>query len=105
MVFVSGQRPTNPVTGEISDDFRMQARQVLENIAAILGQAGLSMADIVRTTVYLNDIADFSEMNDVYAEFFAEPFPARTTVGASLRGIKIEIDAIAVRGKTDDGQL
>jgi enamine deaminase RidA (YjgF/YER057c/UK114 family) len=55
------------------------------------------MSNIVRTTVYLNDIADFGEMNDVYAEFFEEPFPARTTVGAELRGIKIEIDAIAVR--------
>jgi 2-iminobutanoate/2-iminopropanoate deaminase len=96
-IFVSGQRPVDSATGKIDEDFKRQARQVLANISAILRQAGLSMSNIVRTTVYLNDIADFGEMNDVYAEFFEEPFPARTTVGAELRGIKIEIDAIAVR--------
>ncbi len=69
----------------------------MTNIACILQQAGLSTDDVVRTTVYLNDIADFAEMNAVYGTFFKQPFPARTTVGAQLRGIKIEIDAIAVR--------
>lgn len=97
MVFVSGQRPADPKTGAISDDLKQQVRQVLENIAGVLKEAELSMDDVVRTTVYLDDIAYFADMNEVYTEFFNEPFPARTTVGVQLRGIKAEIDAIAVK--------
>jgi reactive intermediate/imine deaminase len=97
-IFVAGQRPQDPVTGAISDDVREQTRQCLQNVKAILDAAGSSMANIVRTNVYLSDIADFSAMNEVYSSMIPEPYPARTTVGAQLRGIKVEIEVIALQG-------
>ena len=77
-VYVSGQLPIDPATGGFAgDDIQSQTRQSLTNIQAILAQAGMTMADVVKTTVLLADIADFGAMNDVYAQFFAEPYPAR----------------------------
>lgn len=96
-VFTAGQRPQDPVTGEIKKDIKDQTRQVIKNIESILKEAGCSLEDVVRTTVYLSDIKYFDEMNSVYKEMFSEPFPTRTTIGVQLRGIDVEIDAIALK--------
>lgn len=95
LVFVSGQGPVRDgetVRGTIEEETRL----VLENVAAVLEQAGASMEDAVRCGVFLADLDDFAAMNEVYAEFFGDPPPARTTVAALLPGIKVEIDCIAV---------
>lgn len=99
MVFVSGQIPIDPATGALIDgDIGAQTTRVLENIRAILSAAGTSMAQVVRTTVYLADMSDFSAMNDVYARYFPAPAPARATIQAARlpRDARIEIDAIAL---------
>lgn len=96
-VFVSGQRPVDPLTGELKQGIKDQTRQVIANIQSVLKEAGCTLDDVVRTTVYLSDIGYFNEMNEVYQELMPKPFPARTTFGASLRGILIEIDAIALK--------
>lgn len=98
-VFVSGQRPSDPVTGELKQGIKEQTRQVITNIQSVLKEAGCSLDDIVRTTVYLSDISYFNEMNEVYEEMMPKPFPARTTFGVQLRGILIEIDAIALKSE------
>jgi reactive intermediate/imine deaminase len=95
LMFLSGQRPVHPETGAIPESIDAQARQVLRNLQAVLAECGRDLGDVAKVTVYLNDIADFDRMNAVYREFFADPYPARTTVAASLRGILVEIDAIA----------
>ena len=95
---VSGQIPIDPATGEFAGDtIEEQTRQSLTNVRAILAAAGASMADVVETEVMLADIADFAAMNAVYAEFFAEPYPARAAfqVAALPRGAKVEIKAVA----------
>lgn len=94
-VYVSGQGPLRDgelVTGAISE----QTRAVMENLGAVLAEAGASYDDVVRCGVFLADLDDFEAMNAVYATYFSEPLPARTTVGAHLPGIKVEIDCIAV---------
>ena len=95
LVFVAGQRPQDPVTGQINDEIGAQTRQVLQNVRSVLEAAGCTLADVVKVAVYLADLRDFDTFNAVYREFFAEPYPARTTVGSSLRGILVEIDVIA----------
>lgn len=95
---VSGQIPIDPATGAFAgDDIQAQTRQCLTNIAAILKEAGASMDDVVETTVILTDIADFAAMNEVYGEFFSEPYPARAAfqVVALPKGAKVEIKAVA----------
>jgi 2-iminobutanoate/2-iminopropanoate deaminase len=97
-VFCSGQIPLDPRTGGLVDaDFTAQARQVLENLAAVLAAAGLTPRDVVKTTVFLVDLADFAVLNEIYGQYFEDPFPARSTVqvAALPRGAKVEIDAIA----------
>jgi reactive intermediate/imine deaminase len=97
-VLCSGQIPLDPASGAIvAGDFAAQARRVLDNLSAVVGAAGLSMADVVRTTIYLTDLADFAVLNEIYAEYFAAPFPARSTVqvAALPRGARVEIDAMA----------
>lgn len=98
-VFVSGQLPVNPADGTMPATIEDQTRQSLTNIAAILDEAGLTMSDIVKTTVLLSDLADFGAMNAVYAEFFHADKPARVCyqVVALPKGAKVEIDAIAGR--------
>ena len=93
--YVSGQGPLRDgvVSGDTSQE---QPRVALGNLAAVLASAGASLADVVRCGVFLADMADFHGMNDVYAEFFPDPLPARTTVGATLPGILVEIDCVAV---------
>ncbi|MGH9344573.1 MAG: RidA family protein [Terriglobia bacterium] len=100
-VFVSGQGAINPKTNELAlGDIRSETRQTLRNIQTILEAAGSSLKDVVRLGVFLADMKDFEAMNEVFREFFPEDPPARSTVGAQLPKIKIEIDAIArVRNK------
>ena len=100
-VYVSGQLPIDPSTGAFAgEDINSQTRQSLTNIKAILTEAGMSMADVTKTTVLLADIAEFGAMNEVYAEFFAEPFPARAAfqVAALPKAAKVEIECVAVKG-------
>ena len=95
-VFVAGQGPVNPKTNELElGDVGSQTRRTLENIRAILEAAGSSLRDVVRVGVFLADIKDFDAMNAVYGEFFPQDQPTRTTVGAQLPRIKVEIDCIA----------
>ena len=99
-VYVSGQLPINPATGEFAGaDIASQTRQSLTNIQAILAANGMTMADVVKVTVLMQDIAEFAAMNAVYAEFFTEPYPARAAyqVAALPKAAKIEIEAIAVK--------
>lgn len=100
-IYVSGQLPINPATGEFAGaDIRAQARQSLENIKAILAAAGTDMAHVVKTTVLLQDMADFAAMNEVYAEYFSEPYPARAAfqVAKLPKNALVEIEAVAVTG-------
>jgi|SRR5579862_584497 len=100
LLFVSGQIPIDPATGQIIDDktIQGQTRRVLQNLTAIVRAAGGSADNIVRTTVFLRDMAEFAEMNAVYAEFFKLTPPSRSTVEAARlpRDVSIEIDCIAV---------
>ena len=99
-VYVSGQLPINPATGQMAEGGVAElTRQSLANIRAILAEAGLGMEHVVKTTVMLADMADFAEMNAVYAEFFTAPFPARSAfaVKALPKGARVEIECLAVR--------
>lgn len=99
-IYVSGQLPVDPKTGEFaSDEIKGQTKQSLTNIKSILEEAGYSMGDVVKATVYLKNIGDFADMNAVYAEFFSEPFPARAAfeVAALPKNALVEIEAIAVK--------
>ncbi len=99
-VFVAGQGPTNPATGQLAGDtIEEQTAQVLENIKSILEAAGASMADVVKSTVHLSDLSLFPRYNAVYATYFPDPKPVRTTVGSQLMGILVEIDVIAYVGE------
>ena len=98
-VYCAGQIPVDPRTGElVPDDVGKQTRQVLHNLGHVLAAAGLSLAKVVKTTVYLTDMNDYAAMNDAYAEMFAGHAPARTTIAVAAlpRRARIEIDAIAV---------
>lgn len=97
-VFLSGQIPVDPATGElVGGDISLQTGRVMENIKSILAAADVTLADVVKTSVYLKDLNDFARMNEVYGRYFTRTPPARTTVGvASLpKGAGVEIDAIA----------
>ena len=99
-VYVSGQLPINPSTGSFVDgDIKEQTRQSLLNAKAILNEAGLDLCNVVKTTVLLSDIADFQAMNEVYAEMFSSPFPARSAfaVRALPKNALVEIEVIASR--------
>ena len=99
-VYVSGQLPIDPATGAFAAaDIAAQTQQSLANIRAILEEAGMTMANVVKTTVLLADINEFATMNAVYAQFFTEPYPARAAfqVAALPKGAKVEIEAIAVK--------
>jgi 2-iminobutanoate/2-iminopropanoate deaminase len=98
-VFCAGQLGIDPVTGEIADGVEAQAERALRNLAAVLDAAGCSFADVVKTTIFLANIADFAAINAIYARFMPDPAPARSTfaVGALPKGALIEIEAIAHR--------
>ena len=100
-LFVSGQIPLDPATGVmVQGDVRVQVIRVLDNLKAILEEAGSGMERVVRTTVYLTDLREFTEMNEVYRGYFAADPPARSTVEVSAlpQGARVEIDAIACAG-------
>ena len=102
LVFVSGQLPIDPATGAFPEGgVAGQARQSPLNAQAILRAAGLELADVVKTTVFLADMGDFAAMNAVYATFFAEPFPARSAVAVKTlpKGALVEIECIATRNR------
>jgi len=99
-VFVSGQIPLDPTTQQLAlGDIKIQTERVLRNVQGIVESAGLSLANVVRTTVFLTDLDEFPAMNEVYSGFFPTDPPARSTVqvAALPKGVKIEIDAIARR--------
>lgn len=98
-VFVSGQLPVDPATGAIPDGTAAQAERAFANVLAILAAAGLGPESIVKTTVFLADLADFAAVNEVYARAFRAPFPARSCVqvAAIPKGARLEVEAIAVR--------
>jgi 2-iminobutanoate/2-iminopropanoate deaminase len=103
-VFVSGQRPHDANSGNIPEGFAAQAHQVFRNLATILEAAGIGLDRVVKVNVYLADVHQFAELNSIYEQYFRPPYPARTTVGCSLRGILIEVDvvALACKGGSDD---
>jgi 2-iminobutanoate/2-iminopropanoate deaminase len=98
LLYLSGQTPIDPATGHlVSGDVASQTVRVFANLSAVLAAAGLTLGDVVKVNVYLVDMADFAAMNQVYAEVFAEPFPARTTVAVAglPLGAQVEIEAVA----------
>ena len=100
LVFVSGQLPIDPATGTFPEGgIKEQTRQSLTNAGSILEAAGLSLQQVVKTTVFLADMADFAAMNEVYAQFFSAPFPARSAVAVKTlpKGALVEIECIAAR--------
>lgn len=99
IVFISGQIPIDPTTGKMADTVEEQAAQSLNNVKSILAAAGLSMSNVIKTSVFLSDLSDFAAVNKVYEGFFSEPFPARSCVqvAAIPKGAKVEIECIAVR--------
>jgi len=98
LLFLSGQVPLDPATGTIVDgDISVQTRRVMDNLGAVLKSAGLSFANVARTTIFLADMNDFAKVNEVYGSYFTEPFPARATVQVARlpKDARVEIDAIA----------
>lgn len=99
LVFTAGQVAINPATGEVvQGDIKAQTRQALENIKAILSASGSSLAGVIKTTVFLKDMGEFAAMNEVYAQYFPQEPPARSTVEVARlpRDVRVEIEAIAV---------
>ena len=98
LVYTSGQIPIDPATGSfVEGGIKEQTRQSLNNIKAILEETGLTMGNVVKTTVFMADMNDFADMNAVYAEFFAEPYPARSAVAVKTlpKGALVEIEVVA----------
>ena len=98
LIYTSGQIPIDPATGQLVEGgIKEQTRQSLSNIQAILQEAGLTMASVVKTTVFMANMADFAEMNSVYAEFFTEPYPARSAVAVKTlpKNALVEIEVVA----------
>ncbi len=98
LVYTSGQIPIDPSTGKFAEGgIKEQTRQSLLNVKAILEEAGLTMKNVVKTTVFMADMNDFADMNAIYAEFFSEPYPARSAVAVKTlpKGALVEIEAVA----------
>ncbi len=100
LLFCSGQLGLDPATGDLAEGVEAQAERSLRNLTAVLDAAGLAWADVVKTTIFLADIADFASVNAVYGRFMPEPPPARSTVGVAAlpKGGLVEIEAVARRG-------
>lgn len=96
-LFVAGQGPLDVKTGTIPESIEEQTKTVLLNIKSILEEGGYLLEDVVKVNVYLSDLKNFKKFNEVYEEFFKEPFPVRTTVGCQLSNILVEIDVVACR--------
>lgn len=100
ILFCAGQIPLDPATGDlVAGDITAQATRVLENVKGVLAANGMTFADVVKSTVFMVDLAEFAAMNAVYSQYFTEPFPARSTiqVAALPRGARVEIEVTAVR--------
>ena len=99
IVITSGQLPVIPTTGNVPFGIKEQTRQCLLNIKEILAEEGVAIEQVIKTSIYMTNLDEFADINEVYAEFFSESLPARATVGVSelAKGAKIEIEAIAVR--------
>lgn len=99
LVFVSGQIPINPDSGEVVEGIEGQTSQVMKNLQAILTEAGLTFANVAKFTIYITNMDDFAKINEVYASFLQEPYPARATVEVSKlpKGVGVEMDVIAKR--------
>lgn len=99
LLFLSGQIPLDPATGQLVEgDIRVQTARVMDNLIALLKAAGADGSHVVRTTIFLTDLADFAAVNEIYASYFSPPYPARATVQVARlpRDVRVEIDAIAV---------
>ena len=98
MLYVSGQIPVNPATGEVSADISEQTKQSMENIKAILEEAGTDFSKVVRCGIFIKNMDDFAKINEVYGTYFTEPYPARATVEVSRlpKDVLVEIDAIVI---------
>lgn len=99
-VYASGQLPIDPAAGAFPDGgVKEQTRQSLLNVKAILEEAGLGLANVVKTTVFLSDMGDFAAMNEVYSQFFSQPFPARSAVAVKAlpKGALVEVEVVAAR--------
>ena len=98
MLYVSGQIPVNPATGEVSVDISEQTKQSMENIKAILEEAGTDFSKVVRCGIFIKNMDDFAKINEVYGTYFTEPYPARATVEVSRlpKDVLVEIDAIVI---------
>ena len=99
LVYCSGQSGLDPATGQLVDGIEAQTRRVMLNLTAVLAAAGLSTGDVVKTTIFLADMEDFTTVNTIYAEYFKAPYPARSTVEVARlpRDARIEIDVVAKR--------
>lgn len=100
-VYASGQLPIGPATGAFPEGgVKDQTRQSILNVKAILEEAGLALSNVVKTTVYLADMGDFAAMNEVYSQFFAQPFPARSAIAVKAlpKGALVEVEVVAARG-------
>ncbi|MBD5251103.1 MAG: reactive intermediate/imine deaminase [Barnesiella sp.] len=99
MVYCSGQIPINPATGEIPEGIKAQTAQAIANVKAILAEAGLTIDNVVKTTVFLADMSLFGEMNEVYGAEFTEPYPARSAVAVKElpKQVLVEVEVVAVR--------
>jgi 2-iminobutanoate/2-iminopropanoate deaminase len=105
MIFLSGQIPIDPKTGELTGgDIRQQTQQVLENIKGLLESQGLGMGDVIKVTIFLKDMGNFNQVNEVYATYFSSSPPARSTVEVAKlpRNVEIEIEAIALTRDVDN---
>ena len=99
LLFLSGQIPLDPTSGQIVDgDVRAQTTRVLDNMGELLKAGGAGFANVVRTTIFLADMNDFTAINEIYAKYFSQPYPARATVQVARlpRDVRVEIDAIAI---------
>lgn len=99
MIFFSGQIPLNPQTGEMPEGIEAQTKQALDNVKGLLESQGLDFSHVVKTTVFLDDMNDFNTVNEIYAQYFVEPYPARSAVevGKLPKGALIEVEVIAVK--------
>lgn len=99
LIFVSGQIPVNPENGEIPVDIKEQTKQSMKNLQNILKEAGSSLDDVVKVTIFITDLSNFTDVNEVYGSFFTGNYPARSCVEVSKlpKGVGIEIEAIALR--------
>lgn len=100
-IYTSGQIPLDPASGElVTGDIDAQARRVFDNLRAVIEAAGASFADVARVGIYLTDLSNFAAVNAVMAEYFQQPYPARSTIGVAAlpRGAQVEVDLVLVRG-------